>query len=537
MITDRAGRQTTFEYNSVRQLIKRTDPLGRVTLFQWCKCGALRRLADPMGRTTTWRHDIQGRLTCKEYADGSQVTYLYEDTTSRLRQRIDEALQVTQYNYNRDDTLSRISYTNAAVATAPVTFTYDANYNRVTSMTDGTGTTRYGYVPITPQPTLGAGQLATVDGPLPNATITYGYDELGRRISTDINGTGSSVTLDAAGRVTSETNALGTFTYTYDGDSFRETSQTCPNGQTTQRSYGGNLLDNNLQQITNQNGATPISEFLYGYDQARGLITSWSQQSDTQAPSVYSLGYDAADQLTSATVSQAATTTQTFGYTYDPAANRLSEQIGTTITNLSYNALNELTASDAAGSRRHDLPVGRRTPADNCDLGQPEHATDLRRLRAMHRNPPAHQRRRNIEPAVPVGRRPDPRGTRPGRHRLQTILPPRGDTGNRRHSRCLLLHPRSPRLDPRTHRQHRQHPGTLLLRPIRPAHTPDRGSGHRLRIRRDVLPGRTQPQYDEIPGLRPGYRTLALPGPAPRRGAKARPEPLRLRRQQPGKPD
>ena len=350
MITDRAGRQTTFGYNNVRQMINRTDPLGRITLFQWCKCGALRRLADPMGRTTTWRHDIQGRLTCKEYADGSQVTYRYEDTTSRLRQRIDETLQVTQYNYNRDDTLSDISYTNTTVPTPPVTFGYDANYNRVTSMTDGTGPTRYGYVPITPQPALGAGQLATVDGPLPGATITYGYDELGRQISTDINGTGSTVTLDAAGRVTSETNALGAFTYTYDGNSFRETSQTCPNGQMTQRSYGGNLLDNNLQQITSQNGTTPISEFLYGYDQARGLITSWSQQSDTQTPFVYSLGYDAADQLTSAAVSPATATAQAAGYSYDPAANRLSEQIGTAITNLSYNALNELTASDAPGT-------------------------------------------------------------------------------------------------------------------------------------------------------------------------------------------
>jgi RHS repeat-associated protein len=348
MITDRAGRQTTIGYNSVRQMIQRTDPLGRVTLFQWCKCGALRRLADPMGRTTTWRHDVQGRVTRKEYADGSQVAYLYEDTTSRLRQRIDEALQVTQYNYNRDDTLSRISYTNATVATAPVAFAYDANYNRVTWMTDGTGTTSYGYVPITPQPTLGAGQLATVEGPLPNATITYSYDELGRQISTDIGATAATVTLDAAGRVTSEANALGTFAYTYDGDSFREASQTYPNGQTTQRSYGGSLLDNSLQQITNQNGATSISEFLYGYDQTRGVITSWSQQSDAQPPAVYSLGYDAADQLTSATVSQAATPTQTFSYAYDLAANRLSEQIGTTTTNLSYNALNELTASDSA---------------------------------------------------------------------------------------------------------------------------------------------------------------------------------------------
>ena len=349
-VTDRAGRQTRFEYNNVRQPIQQTDPLGRITLFEWCKCGALRRLADPMGRTTTWRHDIQGRLTCKEYPDGSQVTYLYEDTTSRLEQRIDETLQITQYNYNRDDTLARISYTNAAVATAPVTFTYDADYNRITSMTDGTGTTRYGYIPITAQPALGAGQLETIDGPLPNATITYGYDELGRRTSTDINGTRSSVILDAAGRVTSETNALGTFTYTYDGNSLRETSQTCPNGLATIRSYGTNLQDFHLQQITNQNGTTPISQFIYGYDQPRGLITSWSQQADAQTPSVYSLGYDDADQLNLATVAQGATTTQTFGYTYDPAGNRLSEQISATVTHLSYNALNELTASDAPGS-------------------------------------------------------------------------------------------------------------------------------------------------------------------------------------------
>ena len=104
LIQDRAGRQTSFEYNSIRQMTKRTDPLNRATLFQWCKCGALKSLTDPMGRTTTWRHDIQGRVKCKEYADGSKVTYLYENTISRLSQRIDEKLQVTQYDYNRDDT-------------------------------------------------------------------------------------------------------------------------------------------------------------------------------------------------------------------------------------------------------------------------------------------------------------------------------------------------------------------------------------------------------------------------------------------------
>ena len=67
------AQQTTFEYNSARQLTKRTDPLNRATLFQWCNCGELGSMTDPMGRTTTWHHDIQARVTNKEHADGSKV--------------------------------------------------------------------------------------------------------------------------------------------------------------------------------------------------------------------------------------------------------------------------------------------------------------------------------------------------------------------------------------------------------------------------------------------------------------------------------
>jgi YD repeat-containing protein len=214
-----------------------------VSLFQWCRCGDLRTLTDPMGRTTTWRHDVQGRVKCKEYADGSKVTYRYENSTRRLRQKIDEKLQVTQYSYNRDDTVSRISYTNVGVVTPSVAFTYDPNYNRLSSMTDGTGTTHFGYIPITPTPSLGAGQLVSVDRPLPDDGISFSYDEVGRRIRRAINGVASSVVLDAANRVAKETNPLGTFDYTYDGASRRPLAISYPNGQITGFSYLDNLSD------------------------------------------------------------------------------------------------------------------------------------------------------------------------------------------------------------------------------------------------------------------------------------------------------
>ena len=109
-VQDRAGRQTSFEYHALRRVSKRTDPLNLVTRFQWCKRGDTKSLTDPMGRTTTWSHDIEGRLTSKQFADGSSIRYLYEVTTSRLRQIIDEKSQVraVQLQSRRHGKLGRL---------------------------------------------------------------------------------------------------------------------------------------------------------------------------------------------------------------------------------------------------------------------------------------------------------------------------------------------------------------------------------------------------------------------------------------------
>jgi len=348
---DRAGRETIFGYNNMRQLTKTTDPLGRVTLSEWCRCGALKSLTDPMGRTTSWITDVQGRRICKQYGDGSQVKYLYENTTSRLRQVIDEKLQTTTFAHGLDNTLCSINYANSTVPTPGVSYAYDTNYVRITSMADGTGITLYSYNPITATPTLGAGQLASVDGPLPNDTITYAYDELGRPVQTAINGVGSALTLDAAGRIVGETNALGSYAYAYDGSSGRLVSQSFPNGLTKTLGYGGNLQDFMLLQISNAVGATPVSQFIYGRDIPADRITSWSQQAGAQPPSIFNFGYDAANEVLSAMVTNAGTLVNSFGYSYDPAGNRLTVQIGPTNNSATYNALNQLSTTTAPGTQ------------------------------------------------------------------------------------------------------------------------------------------------------------------------------------------
>lgn len=344
---DRAGRITLFEYNAVRQKTKTTDPLNRSTRYQWCKCGDIKSITDPMGRITTWRHDVQGRQVAKIFADGSQISYQFEPASGRLARRIDEKGQITEYTYYLDNKLKSQSYPNAIIPTPGVSFTYDLDYPRVASMTDGTGITRYAYHPITNAPLLGAGRTKSEDGPLANDTVAYEYNEIGEVVTTSINGVTSTRSTDLSGRVISEANVLGTFSYSYQGHTHRPTLMSYPNGLVTELAYGSNIQDFRLQRITNKIGATIISEFLTSWDVPRRRIVSWSQQSGPAAPKLQVLGYDAVDQLLNVTVTQSGNPIQTYVYNYDPASNRVTETVGGVPRHASYNALNQLTSNSA----------------------------------------------------------------------------------------------------------------------------------------------------------------------------------------------
>jgi RHS repeat-associated protein len=375
---DRAGRLTLFDYDPLQQLTQVTDALGRATRFEWCRCGALKSLTDPMGRTTSWQNDVQGRRVAKVYPDGSQRTYTYESSISRLREIRDEKFQATTLLYNLDNTVHQVGFANTTVPTPPVTFTYDPDYRRAISMTDGIGTTHYSYLPITNSPLLGAGQLASVSGPLPNETLTYGYDELGRLVHRAINGVDSVRTCDALGRTAGASNALGSFSYAYDGASRRLVSAIFPNGQTATGGYSGAALDFALQRIAHRAGSNLLSEFLYGVDVPVHRIATWSQEAGTP-PSLYSFAYDPANQLRSVTVTNAGILAGTFGYNYDPAGNRLSEQAGPSTNTAAYNALNQLsTTTTPGGSRTNEWDGANRLTAVNAGSQRTEFTYDGR---------------------------------------------------------------------------------------------------------------------------------------------------------------
>lgn len=338
---DRLGRITTYTYTPLLQLESMTDPAERTTRFEWCRCGDLRAIFDPMGRKTLWKRDVQGRVTAKQYADGSKIHYRYHASSGRMSQRIDEEGQITAYSYNLDGTLANRSYPNAKNPTPAVSFTYDPNYNRRLTMSDGLGETSFTYHPAG---SAGGNRLASIDGPWANDLIQYSYDALNRQISRSINGVAQSLVFDDAGRLDSMTNALGVFDLAYVGATSRLQSMTHESGIGTVYDYHEVEADFRLKQILNHStdGSTVISRFDYVQD-ALGRIHTWNQQQSGNALSDdWAIGYDTADQLSDLTVTDSGSNETTSGWTYDPAGNRLTETIGNTTEEFHYNGLNQL---------------------------------------------------------------------------------------------------------------------------------------------------------------------------------------------------
>ncbi len=248
--TDRLGRHWSYTHDADRRLTMETDPTGHQKLFGYNEDSLLTSLTDAKGNETQWAYDVEGRLSSKTYPDNSTVAYTYESTTSRLKSILDALGQTKQYAYAEDNHLTGIAYVNAVNPTANVTLAYDAFYPRLISMTDGTGTTQYTYVPVG---SLGALQLEEQSGPLTNSTVDYAYDELGRLAARTVAGASQeSFDYDAIGRLTSHDSDLGNFTLAYLGQSNQITSrQLASSTLETAWNYLPNSGDRRLASVNN----------------------------------------------------------------------------------------------------------------------------------------------------------------------------------------------------------------------------------------------------------------------------------------------
>jgi len=270
--TDRLGRTTTMSYDAERELTKVVDPTGAAMAFGYSPAGLLRTITDPNDHTTILALDGENRIVAKRYADGSVQQTVYEKHTSRVAQVIDALGQSTSYAYNVDDSLASIEYGNALNPTPGVSFAYDPVFDRPLTMTDGTGTTTYSYYPVTSSPVLGANQLKSVTSPVAGAaglsdTVVYTYDALDRVVGRSVNGATETTGFDSLGRMSTVTNPLDAFVYSYADATERVTGVSSSHGPNVALSYFGPTGDELLQQMTyTSRGGTALSQFAYSYD-------------------------------------------------------------------------------------------------------------------------------------------------------------------------------------------------------------------------------------------------------------------------------
>ena len=350
--TDRLGRVTTYGYDADRRLTSVTEPTSgsstRTTSYQYYENGTLKDIIDANGNDTHWDIDIESRPTKKTYAYGTSAakyeTYAYENTTSRLKSVTDALGQVKTFTYGLDDRVTGITYTSSVNSTPNVTFGYDTYFPRLSSMTDGTGTTNYSYTAIG---TNGALKLSSIAGPYSNDTIGLTYDALGRLAGRNITGGNETFGYDALSRLTSHGTPLGSFTYTYLGQTDQTASRSVINGVTTVSTnwgYDTNANDRRLISITNS-GVT--RSYSLGYTSG-GVTNPYDIMSITDtaasghpwATQTHNYTYDLIDRLTAATQ----TTPGNFAYAYDPLDNAttVTTPSGTVSPSPTYNANNQL---------------------------------------------------------------------------------------------------------------------------------------------------------------------------------------------------
>jgi RHS repeat-associated protein len=205
-ITDWLGHKTTYNYHdadvanpttaTVPQ-IEKDLPNGEVEMTTLDQAGRVREIKDTGGST------VNSDLTYSQDADG------------QLTQARSPISGPTTYGY---DAVNRLGSAGSA------TYSYDAA-NEITGMVNGTTTTTFGNAGA--YQSGGDGELPSrkvVNGSTVLQNVTYSYDLNGNRIgsSDSVSGNASTLTWDAANRLTSYASGPTSATYTYDGDGLRQ---------------------------------------------------------------------------------------------------------------------------------------------------------------------------------------------------------------------------------------------------------------------------------------------------------------------------
>ncbi|WP_193241667.1 RHS repeat-associated core domain-containing protein [Streptomyces phaeolivaceus] len=373
--TDPLGNATSRTYDSVNNLIRSGDGRKNATEYEYDKANRLTRVQAPDQGRTALSYDELGNLKTRTDANQHVTAYEY-DKTGRLTKITDPLKRATSFGYDADgnrtlitnargqkqtsaynarNQLTSITYSDA---TPSVSYTYD-NAGRIATVTDGTGTRSLTYDaenrPLTitsPGATNPFKYTYNNDGTIKSRTypdgyaisyaydtdgriksqttagktITYGWDEAGNLLSTQLPTTtalAETRTYDRAGRLASISQGTGARHLTRDADGRVITDQfkdSATTGLASRYAYDG--VGRLTRTCTDTSAADPCLDgpngTTYSYDKVGNLTTSKT------GTTVVTNDYDAADQLIKRV---AGTATTNFGY--DTDGNLTKDAVGT----------------------------------------------------------------------------------------------------------------------------------------------------------------------------------------------------------------
>ena len=300
-ITDPAGNQRQYEYNSNGNLLAMQDPLGNRNTYQYNNGqypNLLTDWFDALGRNIiTNIYDSDGRLVAQQDNLGNRSDFNH-DLPGRLSTITNRRGFITQYRY--DERGNVISQTDALGNLSSQT--YDSNDNQL-SQTNELGNTSFATYntaddQLTQTDELGnvvtftynqRGQELTITDALNNPFVNT-YDSVGNLLSiSDPLSNSASNVLNYKGQVVSTTDTLGnvtTFTYDNLGNKLTETNA---EGHVTTYTYDNNnnvLSEAMTRTLADNSIVTETTQF--EYDSLDRLLRSINAQGNASS-NVYDL--------------------------------------------------------------------------------------------------------------------------------------------------------------------------------------------------------------------------------------------------------
>ncbi|MFI1458900.1 putative T7SS-secreted protein [Streptomyces roseus] len=268
------GMVESWTYDGEGNCLSHTDVLGGTTRFTYTDFDLMTARTGPDGVRHEFSHDTNLRLTQVTNAQGLTWDYAY-DATGRLVTESDFDGRVLRYEYDAASRLAaRVNGMGQRIA-----FTHNALGQVIRKEADGSAATTFEYdvfdelaVAVSPDATLERlrdryGRLQSEK--INDRTLTYAYDELGRRVRrTTPGGAVSDWAYDTAGRRTHLTASGRAIAFAFDALG-REVERTVSDFATLTSSF------DKLNRLTDQevsSRGSRIQHRTYTYSPGGGLV-------------------------------------------------------------------------------------------------------------------------------------------------------------------------------------------------------------------------------------------------------------------------